>query len=234
MLARHDWITPTLGGKPWLEKPALYYWQTMLAYSIFGVSDWAARLPSAVDATLMVVGVYLFLRRFRPGLSTGWRADDSLRQRRHRLRPRGFDGHAARGHVHASPCWPGMRGTKAPANVIWPCSYIFLGLAMLAKGPVAPFLAAVIVMIFAAAQRRLPAHWRTCGCRASLLVRVDRSSLVRRGAVEESGILSRLHSGAQPRRASAKIFITTPSRSGITCRSLCSDLCPGRCLSSRP
>ena len=67
MLARHDWITPTLGGKPWLEKPALYYWQTMLAYSVFGVSDWAARLPSAVDATLMVVAVYLFLRRFRPG-----------------------------------------------------------------------------------------------------------------------------------------------------------------------
>src|SRR2546430_17724803 len=47
MLARQDWITPTLDGKPWLEKPALYYWQAMLAYRIFGVSDWAARLPSA-------------------------------------------------------------------------------------------------------------------------------------------------------------------------------------------
>ena len=35
MLARHDWITPTLGGKPWLEKPPLYYWQAMLAFSIF-------------------------------------------------------------------------------------------------------------------------------------------------------------------------------------------------------
>src|SRR6202162_2201485 len=67
MLARHDWVTPTLGGKPWLEKPALYYWQTMLAYSAFGVSDWAARLFSAVDATLMVLAVYLFLRRFRSG-----------------------------------------------------------------------------------------------------------------------------------------------------------------------
>src|ERR1700704_6302326 len=66
MLARHDWITPTLGGKPWLEKPILYYWQAMLVYSAFGVSDWAARLPSAIDATLMVVAVYLFLRRFQP------------------------------------------------------------------------------------------------------------------------------------------------------------------------
>src|SRR5262245_33652037 len=48
MLARHDWVTPTLGGKPWLEKPPLYYWQAMMAYSVFGVNDWAARLPSAV------------------------------------------------------------------------------------------------------------------------------------------------------------------------------------------
>jgi len=42
MLERRDWITPTLGGKPWLEKPPLYYWQAMLAYTILGVSDWAA------------------------------------------------------------------------------------------------------------------------------------------------------------------------------------------------
>lgn len=68
MLARHDWITPTLGGHPWLEKPVLYYWQTMLAYRIFGVSDWAARLASAADAALMVVAIYLFLRRFRSGV----------------------------------------------------------------------------------------------------------------------------------------------------------------------
>src|SRR5262252_1130770 len=65
MLARREWITPLLGGKPWLEKPPLYYWQAMLSYSLFGVSDWAARLPSAVDATLMVIAIYLFLKRFR-------------------------------------------------------------------------------------------------------------------------------------------------------------------------
>src|SRR6266700_4605746 len=67
MLERHDWVTPVLGGHAWLEKPPLYYWQAMLAYSIFGVSDWAARLPSAVDATLMVAAIYLFLKRVRPG-----------------------------------------------------------------------------------------------------------------------------------------------------------------------
>src|SRR5581483_1850623 len=69
-----------LGGKPWLEKPILYYWQTMLSYSLFAVNDWAARIPSAVDATIAVLAVYFFLGRFRPGfhvdgaLMTAWSA----------------------------------------------------------------------------------------------------------------------------------------------------------------
>ncbi|HEY2235132.1 MAG TPA: glycosyltransferase family 39 protein, partial [Candidatus Angelobacter sp.] len=36
MLARHDWIVPTLNGSPWLEKPALLYWKMMNSYAIFG------------------------------------------------------------------------------------------------------------------------------------------------------------------------------------------------------
>lgn len=67
MLARHDWITPTLGGIPWLEKPPLYYWQAMIAFRLFGVSDWAARLPAVLDGFLMVLAVYWFLRRIRRG-----------------------------------------------------------------------------------------------------------------------------------------------------------------------
>ena len=64
MLARHDWITPVLHGEPWLEKPVLYYWEAMLSYRLLGVSDWAARLPAAVNATALVLAVYLFMGRF--------------------------------------------------------------------------------------------------------------------------------------------------------------------------
>ena len=69
MLERHDWVTPTLSGTAWLEKPPLYYWQTITAYKMFGVSDWAARLPSVIDASAMAFALYWFLRRFRPGLA---------------------------------------------------------------------------------------------------------------------------------------------------------------------
>src|SRR6185437_8442706 len=67
MLARHDWIVPTINGQPWLEKPVLLYWREMIAYSIFGVHDWAARIPSAIFAAGLVIVILFFMRRFRPG-----------------------------------------------------------------------------------------------------------------------------------------------------------------------
>jgi 4-amino-4-deoxy-L-arabinose transferase-like glycosyltransferase len=151
MLARHDWIAPTLGGKPWLEKPPLYYWQAMLAYSIFGVSDWAARLPSAVDATLMVVAIYLFLKRFRPG----FHLDGALMTASAAgvvgfARAASTDMPLAAMFTIALLAWYAWyeSGTKRYLALF----YAFLALGALAKGPVAPFLAGVIVVIFAAAK----------------------------------------------------------------------------------
>ena len=69
MLARHDWVTPVLYGHPWLEKPPLYYWCAMIAYKgAGGVSDSAARLPTAVLSSLMIFFIYVWSRRFRPGM----------------------------------------------------------------------------------------------------------------------------------------------------------------------
>ena len=48
MFERGDWITPTLGGFDWFEKPALFYWLQITSYKIFGVSEFAARFGSAI------------------------------------------------------------------------------------------------------------------------------------------------------------------------------------------
>src|SRR5258708_13149197 len=66
MLDRSDWITPTLQGKPWLEKPVLYYWQAMLAFRVAGVTHQASPLPAAFDPAMLIAVLYLFLPRFRP------------------------------------------------------------------------------------------------------------------------------------------------------------------------
>ena len=152
MLERHDWITPTLGGTAWLEKPALYYWQAMLAYKFFGVHDWAARLPSVFDASVLLLAVYWFLLRFRPE----FRLDGALMLTCSAgivgyARAASMDMPLAASFTMAMLAWYAWldRGTRLHLSLF----YVFLALAMLAKGPVAPFLAAVIITIFAVARR---------------------------------------------------------------------------------
>jgi 4-amino-4-deoxy-L-arabinose transferase-like glycosyltransferase len=52
-----DWITPHLYGKPWFEKPPLYYWSSALSFKLFGVSETTARLPSAIYALLATLAM---------------------------------------------------------------------------------------------------------------------------------------------------------------------------------
>jgi 4-amino-4-deoxy-L-arabinose transferase-like glycosyltransferase len=60
-----DWVTPRLYGKPWFEKPPLFYWGAALSFELFGVSEAAARLPSAVSALLATLALaWLALRLY--------------------------------------------------------------------------------------------------------------------------------------------------------------------------
>jgi 4-amino-4-deoxy-L-arabinose transferase-like glycosyltransferase len=52
-----DWVTPRLYGKPWFEKPPLYYWGAAVCFKVFGVSEAAARLPSAIAALLATLAM---------------------------------------------------------------------------------------------------------------------------------------------------------------------------------
>src|SRR6266478_9482240 len=160
MFERRDWITPTLGGKPWLEKPPLYYWQAMLAYTIFGVSDWAARVPAAVDATVMVLAAYLFLRRFCPGLELdGALITASCAGIIGHARAASMDMTLASAFTVAMLAWWTWRDTGR--RVYLAAFYACVALGMLAKGPVAPFLAAAIIVLYSLAARELRLIVRT-------------------------------------------------------------------------
>ena len=62
MFMRRDWITPTLGGLPWFEKPPLLYWMAIAGYRVFGVNEFAARLGPALCGLVTAVFVYLIGR----------------------------------------------------------------------------------------------------------------------------------------------------------------------------
>jgi 4-amino-4-deoxy-L-arabinose transferase-like glycosyltransferase len=154
MLERRDWITPVLGGQAWLEKPPLYYWQAMLTYKIFGVSDWAARLPSAIDATLLVLAVYFFLRRFRPGFEL-----DGALIVASSAGIIGYSRAASTDMPLAAAFTIGMLGWwawRASGNRLYLLAfYSGVALGTLAKGPVAAFLAAAVIIAYAGTARDL-------------------------------------------------------------------------------
>ena len=74
MLSSGDWVTARLDGVPYLEKAPLVYWTIAIFYKIFGVSDWAARIPIALSVMALAwltaaFGTWAFGRR--AGLYSG-------------------------------------------------------------------------------------------------------------------------------------------------------------------
>jgi 4-amino-4-deoxy-L-arabinose transferase-like glycosyltransferase len=68
MLQSGDWMTARLDGVAYLEKAPLVYWAIALSFKIFGVHDWAARLPIALSAVALcwltaAMGIWAFGKR---------------------------------------------------------------------------------------------------------------------------------------------------------------------------
>ena len=68
MLDRGDSVVPTFLGEGRYHKPILIYWCTMASYSVFGVTERAARLPSNIAGALAVMLLaWTARRRFGAG-----------------------------------------------------------------------------------------------------------------------------------------------------------------------
>jgi len=59
MLKRHDFVTPYIDGVRFFDKPPLMYWMAAGSMRIFGVHDWAARLPLALAVLALLLAVYV-------------------------------------------------------------------------------------------------------------------------------------------------------------------------------
>lgn len=153
-------VTPLLYGKPWLEKPALYYWRAMSFFKEFGISDWSARLPSSSGALALIVLVFLHMRRFRPGGHL-----DAALITASCLGIVSFARGASTDMQLAAPFCIGMLGWYAwyeTGKKFWLFDLYFFGAAAtLAKGPVAPFLALAIIVLFAGLRREWSVLRRT-------------------------------------------------------------------------
>jgi 4-amino-4-deoxy-L-arabinose transferase-like glycosyltransferase len=60
MLTSADWVTARMDGVVYLEKAPLLYWLIAISFRIFGVVDWAARLPVAIASIALALLSSLF------------------------------------------------------------------------------------------------------------------------------------------------------------------------------
>ena len=147
----HDggkWVTPILEGKPWLEKPPLYYWITKPFYSIFNSPEIAARSGTAICALVTAVAVYWAGCAIWTPLAGKLSALILLTT----LGLAGF-GRSATTDMPFTCCLTVALTIFAVAlekeigkKVL--TAYVFLGLAVLGKGPVAVVLAIGAALIF--------------------------------------------------------------------------------------
>jgi len=162
MSETHDWITPRLWGTPWFEKPVLYYWTAGIAMRLFGVSEFAARLPSALAALLAVVAVaWTALRSY--GVGAAWY---TLLMLPTSVAMIGFSRAASPDMLFAGLLTAAMAVAVEmlqkphPGLILRVAFGFFLGAAVLAKGPAAVILAGGATLLWATLTRQWRAPFR--------------------------------------------------------------------------
>jgi len=157
------WVTPTLEGRPWLEKPPLYYWIARAPGSLFGSPETAARVGPALCALLSALAVlWAGTRIWSPlaGLLGGAILVTSL----------GFAGfgRSASTDMPFTCCLTLALSVLAVAvekDLGWKvlAAWVFLGLAVLGKGPVALVLAAGVGLLscYVGGRGWMFRRWRT-------------------------------------------------------------------------
>lgn len=160
-----DLVTPRLYGKPWFEKPVLYYWAAAKTFRLSGASEASARFPSAFCALLATLAMAWLARKLYGDDTARWlllvmpttvamigfshaAATDML-----------FSGMLAISMVCAASVVGLTRNNDSPIVPRTPWVPLllfgfFLGLAVLAKGPAAIILAGATVFLWAALSKR--------------------------------------------------------------------------------
>nr|MBI3612384.1 glycosyltransferase family 39 protein [Nitrospirota bacterium] len=165
MVESGDWITPTLNGEPRFAKPVFLYWVIGGTYRLCGVSEFTARLPSALFGLGLILLQYWFLDRARPEAPTlGFLAalmlllnveviaisrlvlTDSVLIFFTTLALFGF--------------WLGFHGTGKARHYLW-LLYIGMALGTLTKGPIGFAVPLLAIVPYLTLTHRWRRFWQT-------------------------------------------------------------------------
>jgi 4-amino-4-deoxy-L-arabinose transferase-like glycosyltransferase len=138
MIETGDYIVPRVGSTTYFRKPPLVNWLVAVSFKVFGVrNEWAARLPSALSV-LAVAIAFVTVARVSLGPSGStiaaliWLTNIGMIEKGRLIEIEGL-------YVSLSGLaiilWLSFWSEKKSPWLIWLPASIFLGLALLAKGP---------------------------------------------------------------------------------------------------
>lgn len=157
MLETGDWLSPRIYGHYWYDKPILFYTELMVAYSVFGMTNFAARFFPAVFGIIGVVEVYLFARRLYNERLAFYSAFIMMTTVEY------F--YLSKAIITDITLFVTMNGALMLFYVakredrpnLYYAAYVLAGIAMLTKGPVGLVLPGLVILAYLAGNR----DWRT-------------------------------------------------------------------------
>ena len=166
-----DWLTPRVNGLPRYDKPPLVYWLMAVGYSLPGQASWdplgslAARLPSALASIAVMLGLADTLLRWPQSTCRRPAAAALIVALAFGLSPlviiwsRTAVSDALLCGLLAISLLLQWRRFADPGGQGWWQAWVVLGLAVLAKGPVAVVLTGLTLLLFCWLRRDLAAAW---------------------------------------------------------------------------
>lgn len=154
MLVTGDWLAPRFNNEPRTQKPPLTYWAVLLSYKIFGVGEFALRVPGATAATATLALVYGIGRMlFNPSAALMAAAAAATTPRLYVLARRLPIDTLLILFLTASFYFL-VRAVRGDRTRDWVCVYASAGFGFLTKGPVAVVLPAAAYFAWALHSRR--------------------------------------------------------------------------------
>jgi 4-amino-4-deoxy-L-arabinose transferase-like glycosyltransferase len=155
MLASGDWLSTTLNGAPRFDKPILIYWLQAVSVSALGLNEFALRLPSALAALAWIAAI---------GRFTSQRADAQTAALAAWIAATCIGvvviGHAATADallnaLLAAAMLDAWRFVEGGDRNALRRMYVWIGLGVLTKGPIAALIPVAVSFLYALTARRL-------------------------------------------------------------------------------
>ncbi len=167
MLETGNYLVPQIGSEPYLRKPPLINWLVAASFKLFGArNEWTARLPSAL-CVLAVAIAFITIARSSLG-ATGsliaasiWLTNFGIVEKGRLIE---IEALYVSLFALAMICWLSGWRERRSQWLTWTLPFVFLGLGLLAKGPVHLifFYAIVVAILWRGRELRqlfTPAHF---------------------------------------------------------------------------